>query len=149
MSLRLFAITCGLAASAFAQSDPAAFASALRARFGPPLARETFVVRPGLQMVVDYASDGHVCRIELPSIAPDRDNPQVQGPQAVDEFIAELLPPSVRGNEIRRMAQSFGLLSISTVEYENLTVAETSAGTTRTAVTVSFTAERCADKPAQ
>jgi hypothetical protein len=77
MSLRLFAIAFGLAASALAQSDSAAFASGLRARFGPPLARETFVARPGLQMVVDYASDGHVCRIEFPPIAPRRDNPQV------------------------------------------------------------------------
>jgi len=149
MSLRLFAIAFGLAASAFAQPDPAAFASGLRARFGPPLARETFVARPGLQMVVDYASDGHVCRIELPSIAPGRDNPQVQGPQAVDDFIAELLPPALRGKEIRRMAEVFGLISISNVEYENLTVAETSTGATRTAVTVTFTAERCADKSAQ
>jgi hypothetical protein len=149
MSLRLLAITLGLAASALAQPDPAAFASGLRARFGPPLARETFVARPGLQMVVDYASDGHVCRIELPSIAPGRDNPQVQGPQAVDDFIEELLPAAIRGKENRRMLASFGLTSISIVEYENLTVAETSTGATRTAITVTFPAERCADKPAQ
>ncbi len=63
MSLRVFAIAFALSTSAFAQSDPAGFVSGLRAKFGPPLARETFVARPGLEMVVDYAADGNVCRI--------------------------------------------------------------------------------------
>lgn len=151
MSLRVFAIAAiafGLASTGIAQSDPAGFASGLRAKFGPPLARETFVARPGLQMVVDYAADGDVCRIQPPSIAPGRD-PRVASQQAVDDFIAELLPPALRGKEIRRMASSTGINSVSIVEYENLSIADAFQAGTRSGVTVTFTAAQCADSQAQ
>jgi hypothetical protein len=51
------------ASSAFAQLD----ANSLRAKYGQPLDRETFTVRPGIEMMVDYAAGKQVCRIQLPS----------------------------------------------------------------------------------
>src|SRR5579864_7501326 len=82
MNLSLVVSFAGLALSAFAQIDGARFAGDLRNKYGPPLARETFVARPGLEMVVDYAANGHVCRIQLPPIAPGREK-GVETTQAV------------------------------------------------------------------
>ena len=56
-----------LAPVAFSQVD----SSALRAKFGAPLNREVFTVRPGIEMIVDYSPTGtHACRLELPGQAP-------------------------------------------------------------------------------
>jgi len=98
----------GFAASALPQLDGAKFAGDLRAKYGPPLAREVFVVLPGVEMVVDYAANGNVCRIQLPPTGPDRRQPGVTTPQAIDDFLAELLPPAMRGKELRRTMMAFG-----------------------------------------
>ncbi len=39
----------------------------LRSKYGVPVDRETFTVRPGIEMVVDYGPNKQVCRIQLPS----------------------------------------------------------------------------------
>jgi hypothetical protein len=39
--------------------------SQLRAKYGPPLDRETFTMAPGFQIVVDYGPDRQVCRLEI------------------------------------------------------------------------------------
>ena len=143
MNLNLLA---GFALSAFAQIDGARFASDLRNKYGPPLARATFVVRPGFEMVVDYAANGHVCRIQLPPIAEGRE-PGVKTAQAVDDFLAELVPMNMRGKELLRMMEAVGLPSMSRVEYQNVTISELRQGERREAVTVAFRNEECS-KPA-
>jgi hypothetical protein len=50
----------GLAVLAFAQIDGSQFATELRAKYGPPLARETFTGKPGVEMIVDYAANGRL-----------------------------------------------------------------------------------------
>jgi hypothetical protein len=135
----------GFALSAFAQIDGSQFAAELRAKYGPPLARETFTSKPGIEMVVDYAANGHVCRIQLPAVAPSRD-PRVQTTQAIDEFVSELVPLSVRGKELRRMRESMGLHSASIIEYEYVAIVESFQGLERTGVTVTFTKEECRDQ---
>jgi hypothetical protein len=97
-NLSLLVSFAGFALSAFAQIDGARFASDLRAKYGPPLARETFVARPGLEMVVDYAANGHVCRIQLPPITEGRE-PGVKTVQAVNDFLMELVPMTMRGKQ--------------------------------------------------
>jgi hypothetical protein len=134
----LLCVLVFLPLSAFPQFD----ATSLRTKFGLPLSRETFTPRPGIEMVVDYASNGHVCRIQLPPTAPTRD-PDVASAQAIDEFLAELLPPAIRGRELRRFLMAMGLPSVSLVEYENLSIAESLQGLTRTQMTVTFTREDC------
>ena len=141
LSLRLLATFIGFAFSAFAQIDGAQFAADLHAKYGPPLARETFTVRPGFEMIVDYAANGHVCKIQLPPVGPSSD-PGVETTQAVDDFVTELIPMTMRGRELRRMGEVFGLPSISIVEYENVAIAE-SFLERRTGVTVTFTKEKC------
>jgi len=56
--LILFVVCC----SAFGQMDT----STLRAKYGEPLARETFQVRPNIEAVVSYGTGHQVCKIDLP-----------------------------------------------------------------------------------
>ena len=137
----------GLAVSAFAQIDGAQFATEMRAKYGPPMARETFTARPGIEMIVDYAANGHVCRIQLPAVAPLRDT-GVRTPQAIDEFVLELVPLSIRGSELGRMSMAVGLPGVSMINYEYVTIAEELQGQKRTGVTVTFTKEQCRNQPA-
>jgi hypothetical protein len=134
-----FLVICGLG---FAQIDGARFASDLRAKYGPPLARETFTGKPGIEMVVDYAANGHVCRIQLPPMGPGRE-PGVSSAQAIDEFIAELVPMAMRGKELQRISTSTGAPSMSTVQYENVTISEALQAGIRTGMTIAFTKEQC------
>ena len=131
-----------LAALAFAQVGGSGFANDLRAKYGPPLARETFVVRPDFEMVVDYAANGHVCRIQLPPVAPGQE-PGVKTQQAVDDFLLELVPLSMRGKEAGRLLEAVGLPSISEVLYENVIISESMQDQRRTGMTVTFRNEEC------
>src|ERR1039457_775153 len=136
----------GFALSAFAQIDSSRFASDLRAKYGPPLARETFTARPGMQMIVNYAANGHVCRIELPPVGPARE-PGVKTGQAVDDFLLELGALTMRGKEFPKFYQAMGALSKSSVEYENVIISESLQGSRRTGITVLFRNEACQDQP--
>jgi hypothetical protein len=147
LSLRLLATFIAFGVSALAQADWAGFATGLRSKYGPPLLRETFAVKPALEMVVDYAANGNVCRIQLPPMGPDL-RPGVQSGQAIDNFLAELLPLTMRGKEQRRFLMATGAPSVSIVEYENVTIAENFQGDRRTGVTATFTKEQCRDQAA-
>jgi hypothetical protein len=91
LPFRLLVTVSGLTAAAFGQMDGAEFASALHARFGPPLARETFRGdnrwEPGVEMVVDDSANGHICRIQLPPYGSGK-----AGANPADELISDLIP---------------------------------------------------------
>jgi hypothetical protein len=128
----------------FAQVD----ASALRAKFGAPLSRETFTVRAGIEMIVDYSPTRNlVCRLELPGHAPvPRDVPAGVGTNTkklIDEIVEEIVPPSVRGKELGRMCESTGISGICSKEYEYVSISEPSNGARRTAVIVRFKTADC------
>jgi hypothetical protein len=141
---RLLTAFAGFALSAFAQIDWAD----LRTKCGPPLARETFTVMTEVEIVVDYAANGHVCRINLPPVAPIRDS-LVSSPQSIDEFILELVPLTMRGKELNRMIFTSGPNNVSMIKYENVTVSEAVQARRRTGVTVTFTKEACRDQLAR
>lgn len=119
-----------LALPALAQLD----SSTLRAKFGQPLNRETFRVRAGLDLAVDYGASGQVCTIEIPVL---------QTPKDTEAFLAELVPDSMRGKEISRMTEMFGMAWLSFVEYEHVTIVESGHGDTRNPTTVRFKTEGC------
>jgi hypothetical protein len=148
LSLRLLLIFIGLALSAFAQIDGAKFANDLRTKYGPPLARETFMGRPGIKIIVDYAANGHVCRIQLPPIGPGRE-PGVETGQGVNDFLEELVPLTLRGKELNRFGMVLGVPSVSSVVYENVTISEAFQGQRRTGVTVTFAKEECREQTAR
>jgi hypothetical protein len=146
-ALLLLPAFIGFAGSLSAQFDADKFAAALRANFGPPLAREVFLVPAG-EMVVDYAANGHACRIQLPAVGPEEGS-NVRSPKAVDDFLLKLLPLSMRGKELGKMAQAVGLPGVLTTLYENVTISELLQGQRRTGVTATFTKEKCQERPAQ
>ena len=146
--LRLAATLIVLALSASAQIDATKFAADLRAKYGPPLAREVFAVPPGIEMAVDYAANGHICRIQLPPVAPGRHS-AVKTAQGVDEFLVELIPPAMRGKELGRTMMAVGAPSASMIAYENVAIVRSFHAGVPSGITVTFPHEECHDRPAQ
>src|SRR5580704_5170693 len=95
----LFGMCClGCISSASAQIDGSAFADGLRAKYGPPnrvvsigghRLLETFIGRPGIEIVVHYTANLNVCRIELPPYMASTS--EAPPSEAVDDFLAELV----------------------------------------------------------
>ena len=131
------------ASTAFGQIDSAS----LRAKFGAPLNRETFIVRPGVQMIVDYSpTANHACRLELPGQAMPTDAPlgvAINPKKIIDDILAEIVPLSMRGKELGRFAEQMGQLGISSIDYENVSIVESLTGNRRTALTVKFKTPDC------
>jgi hypothetical protein len=122
--LALLGICC---LPAFAQLD----SSALRAKLGQPLNRETFHIPAGFDLIVDYGPIGQVCKLEVPAVMPHETakvwNITVQK-QRMYDFLADLVPASARGNQIGGLAEVFSLITLTTIEYENVTVSEIQNG---------------------
>src|SRR5579872_7042755 len=97
---------------AFAQMD----ASSLRAKYGEPLARETFKVRPNIEAVVNYGTGHQVCSIEM-------SQSRATGKE-VDEVVVELVPPSTRGKETGRTLMASGRYTEIITSYEHVTISE-------------------------
>jgi hypothetical protein len=138
IGIGLFAAT-----SAFGQMDE----SSLRAKYGAPLDRETFMVRPGIEMVVDYGPSRQVCRIQLPS------GMKIVGSvpsgwftkQQIDEVLGEVVPPSIRGKQLNGFMMATGAGSaLSLVEYENVSIGEVGPR-----ITVTFKDSTCPKKTVQ
>src|ERR1700722_17935104 len=111
--LRCAIFFLGFASIGLGQMD----GSLLRAKFGAPLNREVFTVRPGIEMVVDYSPTGnHVCRMELPGEAPmPADTPPgvgVNTKKLIDDLLLEIVPVSMRGKEGGKMCQSAGRMGM-------------------------------------
>jgi hypothetical protein len=129
---------------AFAQLD----SQALRAKVGAPLHRETFHVAAGFDMTVDYTLGGRVCKLEVPAIMPVEENAKVSNTDAqkqkMYDFLAEIVPPAMRGLKGRAMIQVNGASSIIYyTEYENVTVREVQSGGNPHNITVTFKNEPC------
>ena len=109
---------------AFAQFD----SSALRAKFGQPLNRETFRMPAGFDLIVDYGPIGQACTLEVPAMMPRDPAAKISNSselkQRMYDFLADLVPASERGKEGTRLFEQHGLISLVTVEYENVTVSE-------------------------
>src|SRR5258708_13797214 len=93
-----FAVVWVGASSGIAQVD----AYSLRSKYGPPLDRETFKVRPGIEMVVDYGPSKQACKIQLPSGMKIVGTVPVGATtkEQVDEVLNEVVPPPIRGKEV-------------------------------------------------
>jgi hypothetical protein len=117
----------------------------LRVKFGAPLSREIFRVPPGFDLVVDYGAGNRVCKLQVPALMPT--DAQVQNTddmkQKMHAFLAELVPDSTRGNELRRlMSQTGAFSSRGFDEYERVTFVETYSGSNDT-ITVMFKNANC------
>lgn len=108
--LTLFVVCCS---SAFAQMD----STTLRSKYGEPLARETFKVRPTIEAVVNYGTGHQVCNIEISQA-------RSATTQEVDEVVDELAPPSARGKLLNRGFAASGRLGEVIASYEHVTISE-------------------------
>jgi hypothetical protein len=128
------------ASSAFAQLD----SFVLHSKYGAPLDRETFTVRPGIEMVVDYGTGKQVCRIQLPSGMHVGTAPAgAITKQQIDEVINEVVPPSIRGKEVNRGVMTTGLHSAIFEEYEHVMIGESKNGDIGNGITVTFKDPSC------
>jgi hypothetical protein len=141
--LRIALVCFSFATLLFGQFDAGGFATGLSGRYGPALDRQTFEPKPGIEMIVDYASNGHVCRIQLPAVAPEKDRPNVTSPRGLEEFLAELVPMNLRGKEVMRFSSQMGLTAVESVQYENVTISVMSPPENQGHVTVTFRGESC------
>lgn len=136
-----FALLVILASSAFAQID----AYRLRNKYGPPVDRETFTVRPGIEMIVDYGPSKQVCRIQLPSGA------QYGGTipegavtkRRIDEVLEEVVPPSVRGQQINQGLFVSGPHTVAFTDYEHVSISEVQNDGVGQGITVTFKDSAC------
>jgi hypothetical protein len=123
LHLGVFAFCClGFTVPAVAQLD----SSALRAKYGPPLNRETFHIPSGFNLIVDYGASNQTCKLTLPALMPTNEKvsraPEMK--QRMYDFLAELAPGSVRGKELGQHMETMGAISLSSVEYEHVTISE-------------------------
>ncbi len=116
----------GMAFPAAAQLD----SSALRAKYGQPVNRETYHMPAGFDMVVDYGAGFQACRIEVPALMPS--NEKVQNTDVMKrrmyDFLAEVVPASMRGKELRSFVMQSGISGIKSTEYDFVNVSEPLAG---------------------
>jgi hypothetical protein len=119
-----------LAASAFAQIDK----STLTAKYGPALNRETFTVRPGIELIANYGPAYQVCSMELPGTLPEAQS---------DQILDELVPTAMRGTKGPEFMGQSGLASVRSVEYENIIINESYTGAVRNSLIVIFKNAGC------
>jgi hypothetical protein len=137
-----FAVVLLAASSAFAQVD----AYNLRAKYGQPLDREIFTVRPGIEMIVDYAAGKQACRIQLPSGKKIVGTVPVGAitKEQIHDILNEVVPPSIRGKELGRMMQATGAPMLFVTEYEHVTISELQINDVGQGITVTFKEPACA-----
>jgi len=145
--LRVHALLLIFSSLVFAQLD----SLGLRAKLGTPLHRETFHVPPGFDMIVDYAAGGRVCKLEVPALMPAEENAKVSNTevmrQKMYDFLAEIVPVTMRGLKTGGMSEISGLVSMTYTEFENVRISEFRAGTNPFArdntIRVAFKNESC------
>lgn len=122
---------------------------ALRAKLGTPLHRETFHMPAGFDMIADYSAGGRVCRLEVPALMPSDEkvsNTDVMR-QRMYGFLADVVPLAMRGLKLREMTQMIGMASLTTIDYENVSIHEMRVGANAfdrgNTISVVFKNERC------
>jgi len=119
----------GFALSASAQIDE----PGLRSKYGAPDSNGIFTIPPAIAMKVDFGTTGQVCKLELSSGLPSKQ----------DDALTDLVPMSMRGKELGKMVAVAGRLSLLTTEYERVIILEYQNGGERTGLAVTFETEGC------
>src|SRR5262245_30595546 len=101
-------------------ATPQIDSTALRAKLRPPLNRDAFALPAACDLIVDYSARGRVCQMQMPALMPT-DAPATNASdmkKAMYNFLAELVPSSIRGKEKMRSVAMMGVPSIVMTDYE-------------------------------
>jgi hypothetical protein len=130
-----------LALPAAAQLD----SGSLRARYGQPENRETFHMPAGFDMVVDYGASYQVCMIEVPALMPSTEKVQNSDvmKRRMYDFLAEVVPASMRGTERQSFLRQSGITSVWSTEYDFVSVSELRPGVQPSTITIMFKRADC------
>jgi len=94
----------------------------LHSRYGEPDI-ERFVVRPGIGLTVEYGSDGQACQMMIEGqkmLIAKEQPPKGMSPDVVSGILDEIVPFSVRGNEVGNAVESMGCSEVHIQEYGNV-----------------------------
>jgi hypothetical protein len=130
-----------LALPALAQFD----STTLRAKFGPPLDRETFDLPQGLELTVDYGAGNQVCKLEVHALPPRENRSGPSNPtQEMQNSLLDLVPASMRGKQLGQFAgMTSAFSSFSAVEYEHVTISQPAHSIGNETIRVSFKNDDC------
>jgi len=119
--------------------------STLRLKYGQPLDRETFTVRPEVEIRVDYGPAKQACAILLPSgmAGVGTPSPDVITRDQMKEIWDDLVPAAVRGQEIKRGVIEVGILKTVYTEYEFVNIDEHFKSGMGTGIVVVFKDSAC------
>ncbi len=80
----------------------------------------------GFDLIVDYDAAYQVCKLEVPALMPSHEkvSNSDEMKRRMYDFLADLVPAAIRGKELRRGAFMSGLSSMSSIEYEHITIHE-------------------------
>lgn len=117
--------------------------STLRLKYGQPLERETFTVRPDVEIRVDYGPAKQACAILLPSGLAAPPSPDVITRDQMKEILDALVPASVRGPEIKRGILGAGILKTVYTEYQFVNINEHFKSGVGTGIVVVFKDPAC------
>lgn len=120
-------------------------ALSLRLKYSPPLDRETFAVRPEVEIRVDYGPAKQACAIVLPSgtAIVGTPSPDVVTPEQMKEILDDLIPDAARGKEIKRGVIEVGILKVVHTEYEHVNIDERFKSGVGTGIVVVFKDPAC------
>jgi hypothetical protein len=94
-------------------------------------------------LTVDYGAGNQVCKLQVPADPPPP--PGASGPfnprQQMQDFLADLVPASMRGKELNRCMMSTGAFSgVSATEYEHVTISQSQSGRNDTIAVIFYNA---------
>jgi hypothetical protein len=98
----------------------------------------------GFDLIVDYGAGNQVCKLEVPALMLTNEKVQRASEmnQRMRDFLGDLVPDTMRGKELRRMMSQMGVISMSWVEYEHVTISELN-GSNNDTITVTFKQTYC------
>lgn len=108
----------------------------------------------GFDLIVDYGAANQACKLQVPALMPtnERISNAAEMKKRMYDFLAELVPGSMRGGELRRFANVMGMFSLSSVEYEHVIISELQHGDQpfgNNTITVTFKNDNCQNQTGQ
>jgi len=107
----------------------------------------------GFDLVVDYDAANQACKLEVPALMPSHEKVSNadEMKRRMYDFLADVVPAAMRGKELGRSGFMSGMISISSVQYEHVTINEFQYANQpfRADNTITLTFKNCETRPLQ